>query len=80
MEMLAGFRLSIIANALDTGDIRLYSICHLASWDATPSELEQIREFWNATWRGKPDAHPAHNGTYGGLSLIGSDETFVMGR
>jgi hypothetical protein len=88
-EMLAGFRVSIVANAFDTGDIRLYSICHVASWDASQAELAQIREFWHATWQGKlthagqersVDEHAPCNGTYGGLSLIGSDDTHVMGR
>jgi hypothetical protein len=49
-NVLAGFRLSIVAHALDTGDIRLYSDCHLTSWDASEPELRQIREFLDATW------------------------------
>ena len=38
-QMLTGFRISVIAAALDTGDIRLYSSCHLASWEASDAEL-----------------------------------------
>lgn len=49
-EVLTGFRLSIVAHALDTGDIRLYADCHLASWDASDTELRRIREFLDATW------------------------------
>jgi hypothetical protein len=44
-KMLAGFRTSVIAAALDTGDIRLYASCHLTSWEASDAELAQIREF-----------------------------------
>ncbi len=74
-EMLTGFRISIIADALHTGDIRLYSLCHLASWDASESELAHIREFLDATWRQNLPAagleplletHPGHHGSYGG--------------
>jgi hypothetical protein len=49
-EALTGFRLSIVASALDTGDIRLYASCHLTSWDAREPELQQIRDFLDATW------------------------------
>ncbi len=49
-QILSGFRISIIADAFHTGDIRLYSSCHLASWDASTSELEQMRKFLDATW------------------------------
>ncbi len=48
-KMLAGFRVSVIADALDTGDIRLYASCHLASWEASEAELAQIREFLHST-------------------------------
>jgi methionyl-tRNA formyltransferase len=48
-EMLTGFRISIVEDALDSGDIRLYANCHLASWDASAAELEQIRNFLDAT-------------------------------
>lgn len=49
-EVLTGFRLSIVADALDTGDIRLYASCHLASWDASERELQKIRNFLDAAW------------------------------
>jgi hypothetical protein len=74
-EKLTGFRISIIADALNTGDIRLYSLCHLASWDASRSEIDQIREYLDATWRQNLptaglapslDDHPGLHGTYGG--------------
>jgi hypothetical protein len=53
-EVLTGFRLSVVAHALDTGDIRLYSNCHLVSWDASESEIRQIRDFLDATWSENP--------------------------
>ena len=49
-ELLTGFRISVVADALDTGDLRLYANCHLASWDASEAELAQIREYLDATW------------------------------
>lgn len=49
-ELLAGFRISVVADALKSGDIRLYASCHLASWDASEAELDQIREFLDTTW------------------------------
>lgn len=49
-ESLTGFRFSVVAAALATGDLRLYASCHVASWDAGGQELEQIREFLDATW------------------------------
>jgi hypothetical protein len=42
---LSGFRLSVVADALHTGQIRLYAACHVAAWDASGPELEQIREY-----------------------------------
>ncbi|MGO9512897.1 MAG: hypothetical protein ACLP2F_04540 [Steroidobacteraceae bacterium] len=48
-ELLTGFRISVVADALNTGDLRLYANCHLASWDASEAELVQIREFLDAT-------------------------------
>jgi len=49
-ESPAGFRFSVVAEALQTGDIRLYSSCHVAGWDASESELAQLREYLDATW------------------------------
>jgi hypothetical protein len=49
-ESLTGFRFSIVAAALATGSLRLYASCHVASWDASEPELEQIREFLDAAW------------------------------
>lgn len=36
-ESLVGFRISVVANALETGEIRLYANCHVASWQASAS-------------------------------------------
>lgn len=49
-ELLTAFRISVIADGLANGDIRLYVDCHVASWDASQSELERIRQFLDATW------------------------------
>ncbi len=43
-EPLTGFRVSVIAEALQTLEIRLYAVCHLTSWEASELELAQIRK------------------------------------
>jgi hypothetical protein len=40
--------MSVVADALDCGDIRLYASCHIASWEASDAEIAQIREFLDA--------------------------------
>ena len=47
-QPLTGFRVSVIAEALQTLEIRLYSECHLTSWEASELELAQIREYMYA--------------------------------
>jgi hypothetical protein len=47
-EFLTSFRLSVVADAFATGDLRLYATCHVASWDATEGELELIRRYVDA--------------------------------
>jgi hypothetical protein len=49
-ESLTGFRVGVVADALATGDLRLYTECHLASWDASEADLKAIREFLDVTW------------------------------
>jgi DNA-binding IclR family transcriptional regulator len=44
-EPLTGFRVSVIAEALQTLEMRLYAECHLTSWEASELELAQIREY-----------------------------------
>jgi hypothetical protein len=44
-EPLAGFRISVVAEALRTLEIRLYANCHLTSWEASELELAQIRQY-----------------------------------
>jgi len=39
-----GFRVSVIAEALQTLEIRLYAECRLTSWEASELELAQIRK------------------------------------
>jgi hypothetical protein len=45
LDGLTEFRLSVITDAFQSGQIRLYANCHLAAWDASHVELEQIREY-----------------------------------
>ncbi len=53
-ESLAGFRISVIEDALESGEIRLYADCHVVSWDAGQRELERIREYLDAMWTANP--------------------------
>jgi hypothetical protein len=53
--LIGSFAVSDIAGALINGRrIRLYAICHDASWDASDIEVDQIREYLGAVWL---DAH-----------------------
>ncbi|HEY2684781.1 MAG TPA: hypothetical protein VGI93_14785 [Steroidobacteraceae bacterium] len=49
------FRTEVIADALHTRELRLYAACHLAGWDASESELQEITAHlaagWNAGWQ-----------------------------
>jgi hypothetical protein len=49
-ESLTGFRISVAADALKTGQIRLYANCHVVSWDASVTELARIRAYLDANW------------------------------
>ena len=40
-ESLTGFRISVIADAMESSEIRLYSNCHVISWDASERELDK---------------------------------------
>jgi hypothetical protein len=42
---LTRFRMGVVTEALQTGEIRLYSNCHLAAWDANTLELDEIRDY-----------------------------------
>ncbi len=53
-ESLAGFRISVIADAFESGEIRLYANCHVVSWDASRRELERICEYLDAMWTANP--------------------------
>lgn len=48
------FRTEIIADALHTRQLRLYAPCHVAGWDATEIELQEITshlaDSWNKGW------------------------------
>jgi hypothetical protein len=61
-ESPTGYRISVVAEALQTLQIRLYAGCHVTSWDASDAELAQIRESLDAVWRenlhGRPAARP----------------------
>jgi len=49
-EALTGFRISVVADALRTGEIRLYTLCHVVSWEATQKELFLLHEYLEAGW------------------------------
>jgi hypothetical protein len=49
-ESLTGFRISVAADALESGEIRLYANCHIVSWDASVTELATIRAYLDANW------------------------------
>jgi hypothetical protein len=55
-RVMTGFRISVVTDALDCGDIRLYANCHVASWEASEAEIEQIREFLDADWSENPQS------------------------
>jgi hypothetical protein len=44
-ESLTHFRVEVVSEALETGDIRLYANCHVVAWDASAGELARIRDF-----------------------------------
>jgi len=47
---LTGFRISVIADALRTGEIRLYAACHIVSWEASEKEIFLLHEYLEAGW------------------------------
>jgi hypothetical protein len=49
-ESLVGFRISVIADAFESGEIRLYANCHVVGWDASQEELKAIVEHLDAAW------------------------------
>jgi hypothetical protein len=50
-ESLVEFPVLVIATALTRwNNLRLYSACHDVSWDASPSELQFIRQHLGADW------------------------------
>jgi hypothetical protein len=49
-ESLVEFRISVIADAFESGEIRLYADCHVVGWDASQKELKAIVEYLDAAW------------------------------
>lgn len=49
-EALAGFRISVVADALRTGEMRLYAACHVVSWEASEKEIFLLHEYLEAGW------------------------------
>ena len=48
-ELIVEFPVAVIASDIaQRNSIRLHAICHDVSWDASPLELEQIREYLGA--------------------------------
>jgi hypothetical protein len=44
-QALTGFRMTVVIDAVLSGQIRLYSSCHLAAWDASERELDALLEY-----------------------------------
>jgi len=55
-EELQEYPIAEVAAALLTrpNRLRLYAACHQYHWDARPSELAQIREYFTEWMRGQP--------------------------
>lgn len=49
-ESLTGFRISVVAEALQTLEMRLYANCHVTSWDASETELAHLRKCLDVVW------------------------------
>jgi hypothetical protein len=47
---LSEFRLSVVAEAIVTRQLRLYAQCHVASWDASDIELDKVHSHLDALW------------------------------
>jgi hypothetical protein len=44
-QALSGFRMTVVVEAVLSGQIRLYSTCHLAAWDASVRELDALFDY-----------------------------------
>ena len=71
-ESLAGFRISVIADAFESGEIRLYANCHVAGWDASKKELKTIVEYLDAAWAADLQKEYAEAPNFDGSSDEGS--------
>jgi hypothetical protein len=40
----------VIADAFESGEIRLYTNCHVVGWDASEKELKAIVKYLDAAW------------------------------
>ena len=49
-ESLTGFRISVVVEALQTLEMRLYANCHVTSWDAGEAELAHLRKYLDVVW------------------------------
>jgi len=49
-EALTGFRISVVADALRSGEIRLYALCHAVGWEASEKEIFLLHEYLEAGW------------------------------
>jgi hypothetical protein len=49
-ESLTGFRISVVAEGLQTLEMRLYANCHVTSWDASEAELAHLRQYLDVVW------------------------------
>jgi hypothetical protein len=50
-ELLATLPVALVGAALIRNrPIRFYASCHAVYWDASPTEVEQLREYMGAPW------------------------------
>ncbi len=72
-----GFRISVIADAFETGEIRLYANCHVAAWGASKKELTAIVEYLDAAWAADLHKDRREMPDFDGASA-GSDCAFIV--
>jgi hypothetical protein len=49
-QSLSDFRVTVVAEALQTNQMRLYAKCHITGWEASQAELERIRDHLETVW------------------------------
>ena len=79
-ESLVGFRISVLADAFESGEIRLYANCHVVGWDADRKELKAILEYLDAAWSAQrmPDADGSSDARPCAFIVAGDLEEFAQ--